>query len=91
MKVASRLLVLLLILSVLFSVVFVALESGHDCHGEENCPICKILATLSWVMAALCLPLLLLLGFLQAERQDARERKSSSFITPIRLKVKLLN
>ncbi len=42
-----RALIFLLILLLCLSFGYVAIESVHDCEGEGDCPICKIIAVLS--------------------------------------------
>ena len=43
----KRALILLLILVLCLSFDYAAIESVHDCEGEADCPICKIIAVLS--------------------------------------------
>lgn len=43
----KRALILLLVLVICFSFLYAAVESVHDCSGEAECPICKIIAVLS--------------------------------------------
>ena len=53
MKKLFRILVILLVLTLIFSFVYESVEKNHhDCAGE-HCPICAILAVVSAVM--LCL------------------------------------
>lgn len=46
-----RALVLLLILVLSLSFVYAALESTHECHGEAECPVCRVIAVLSGLFA----------------------------------------
>ncbi len=41
---ASAALIIMLVLSILFSLFFIAAEAEHDCSGEDDCPICVFLA-----------------------------------------------
>lgn len=91
MKAFSRLLILLLILSVLCSFAYMAIESEHDCHGEEDCPICRVISLLSAFFGTICLPFLFFVGFRSIRSKMSVERKRSEVVTPIDLKVKLLN
>lgn len=91
MKKASRLLTLLLILSLLFALGYMALESGHDCHGDVDCPICKVIAIIAAMFGALCVLLLSFAVFFRSESKPSPERSRADFVTPVDLKVKLLN
>ena len=42
-----RFLISLLILVLCFSFAYAAIESVHDCHGEGECPICRIVAVIT--------------------------------------------
>lgn len=91
MKKHFRLVVFLLVLSLLFSLGYAALESGHDCHGED-CPICKIIALLPTVWGAACLAFVLLqAGFVLKKTVFVSRREKLVSVTPTDLCVKLLN
>lgn len=89
MKRLLRVTVWLLILCLLFSFVYAALESTHECH-EEGCPICKVIAVLSLLFVAAVLPALLFVSFrYDARREDATEQDAPSGVSLVSLKVKL--
>ena len=90
MKGAFRLLIWLLIVAVIFSFGYAALESVHDCHGED-CPICKIIAILTAFLGIVCLPFLCFITLRRTAERSPLEREGEGKVTPIALKVKLLN
>ena len=92
MKNHFKVLTVLLILCLLFSFGYVALESVHDCHGDEDCPICKIIAVLPLLWGGVCL-LFLFAETLRIEKKTvlAKRGEGVSPVTPIALRVKLLN
>ena len=92
MKKHFRLLIVLLILCVLFSFGYMAMESVHDCHGEEDCPVCKIIAVLPSLWGAVCL-LFLFAECFRFEKKEvfAKREEAAAVVTPIALRVKLLN
>ena len=64
---------LILVLSV--SVVFIAHEADHDCTGEDDCPICRMVAVNIRLLRTLGLaPLILLLFGILLSGQSARRR-----------------
>ena len=91
MKRPSRLLILLLVLTIVCSFGYAAIESVHDCHGEE-CPICRIIAVISTLLL-----FFLIVCFVTILRAAAlpqvilREIPSRDPETPIDLRVKMLN
>ena len=87
---ASRVLIFFLILSIAFAFGFAAIESVHDCHGED-CPICRIIALLTAFLGAIAFLVFTFAGFLRSERTQAAPRVSVRFVTPVALKVKLSN
>ena len=91
MIVARRITILLLILCLVLSFSYAALEAEHDCAGEEHCPICKIIALLSAFLGAVFLPFLFCASIQREEERVVAERMDAERITPIDLKVKLLN
>ena len=91
MRAFSRALICLLILAVLFSFGYAALESVHDCHGEENCPICKVIALFRVFFGVACLPFLFRTILRRTEERSPLEQDGEDRATPIELKVKLLN
>lgn len=91
MRAVCRAAVILLILCLLFSFGYAAMEAGHDCVGEGHCPICKIIAILSLFFGAICLPCLFCAILVKKEERAPAERVEQRAITPIDLKVKLLN
>ena len=90
MKVSSRILILLLILCVAFAFAYTAIESVHDCHGED-CPICRIIALLTAFLGAVTWLVFVFAGFLRTERTQEPRRVSARSVTPVALKVKLSN
>ena len=91
MKRAYRAAVILLILCLLFSFAYAAVESGHDCLDEAHCPICKIIAILSLFFGLISLPFLYCAIMRRVEERLPAEREDQISISPIDLKVKLLN
>ena len=93
-KVVSALLALLLMLSLFFSVFFIAVEADHDCTGED-CPICcqiqnceNLLKNMATVPAAVYLATGILFAlYLCASYVNA----PIYHITLVSLKVKLSN
>lgn len=88
------LLALALALVMLFSVLYIALEAEHDCHGED-CAVCARIAVCEGLLKALALACAVL-----AVRRHAATchfaaalRRSSvrGLVTPVSLKVKLSN
>ena len=91
MKKYFRILILLLVLCVLFSFGYMALEAGHDCH-DDDCPVCKIIALLPALWGAVCLLLFFAIGIRFEKREElAKREEGATAITPIALRVKLLN
>ncbi|MBP5404573.1 MAG: hypothetical protein J6Y74_01305 [Clostridia bacterium] len=89
MKRAFRLLLLLLILSLIFSIGYQALESMHDCHGED-CPVCKVIAVLSCFFGVAVLPsLFFVIRRRMKSAEDLSERDAEDPVTLVRLKVKM--
>ena len=58
-----RALIFLLILLLSLSFCYAALESVHDCEGEGDCPICKIIAVLSRVFTLVAVSFVSILCF----------------------------
>ena len=87
---ASRILILLLVVAVAFSLGYAALESAHDCHGAEDCPICKIIALVPAFLGVCLLPLLVWVTLLLVQKRQEGVRSSLCSVTPVRLKVKML-
>ena len=48
----KQVLLAVLILILCLSCAYIALEGRHDCHGEAECPICKIIAVISTILVA---------------------------------------
>ena len=73
----------LLILLLLFSFTYAAIESVHDCEGDE-CPICRIIAVLSLLFAGVVICFISVLSFLLFSRKvpltKSREAASSTLI-----------
>ena len=91
MKKYFRILILLLVLCVLFSFGYMALEAGHDCH-DDDCPVCKIIALLPTLWGAVCLLLFFAIGIRFEKKEElAKREEGATTITPIALRVKLLN
>ena len=90
MKRFSRLLILLLILSVAFAFGYAAIESVHDCHGED-CPICKIIAVINAFFGIVFSWYVLFFSLLRSRGKGVSLRAAATVVTPVKLKVKLLN
>lgn len=92
MKRAFVVIVCLLICFTLCAFAYTALESTHECHGEENCPICRIIAVISSFFAACVVLCSVALCFvLSVRRESLSESAPQDRLTLIDLKVKLLN
>lgn len=92
MKKLFRVVTILLVLCVLFSFGYMAMEAGHDCHGDDDCPVCKIIALLPVLWGAVCLLILFAVCFRFEQKEVLAKRKEGgSAVTPIALRVKLLN
>ena len=91
MKKLFRILILFLVLCVLFSFGYMAMEAGHDCH-DDDCPVCKIIALLPVLWGAVCLLFFFAIGIRFEKREVLAKREEASCpVTPIALRVKLLN
>ena len=91
MKKLFRVVTILLVLCVLFSFGYMAMEAGHDCHGE-NCPVCKIIALLPVLWGAVCLLFFFAAGVRFEKKATLAKREEGAIaVTPIALRVKLLN
>ena len=88
----KRALAILLILVLCLSFGYASIESVHDCHGESECPICRVIAVLSHLFAVTAVCFVCLLCFALARPLSAcvKERVSASR-TLIDLGVKLSN
>ena len=91
MKKLFRVITILLVFCVLFSFAYMAMEAGHDCH-DDDCPVCKIIALLPVLWGAVCL-LILFAECFRFEQKEvwAKREEGVSAVTPIALRVKLLN
>jgi len=84
-----RVTVFLIILCLLLSFAYAAIESAHECH-EDDCPICKVIAVLSLLFVMACLPVLLFISFgYDVRREDRREQDVRGGVSLVSLKVKL--
>ena len=90
MKRPSRWLILLLVLSVAFAFGYAAIESVHDCHGED-CPICKIIAVITAFFGVVLSFYFLFFSLLRSRGKEVSSRAAATVVTPVKLKVKLLN
>ncbi len=93
-KQISYLLISMLVFSLLFSAVYAAIESGHDCTGEE-CPICFSLIQCEEIIRLLKITVILLLTTFFTQTNSVRLVNKPAFclceLTPISLKVQLNN
>ena len=85
---------LILFLSV--SAFFLAHEAGHDCHGEEDCPICRMMAMHIQLLRAFGLLALILLSCSAMLRgRPVRFRVNTAGLltncTPVSMKIRLNN
>ena len=87
---ASRVLIFLLALLLLFSFGYAAAESAHDCHGED-CPICKIIALVSLMWSEIALFVLLLAPLCVVSERTVPDERGTHDATLVALKVKLSN
>ncbi len=90
----SCLLVLLVIFVLFASLYFVLHEAHHDCEGED-CPVCRLIAICRNTLRTFAVALLLLFALLGFHRiastaRSARDNAKSA-LTPVSLKVRLLN
>ena len=84
-----RALTVVLIICLLLSVTYAAIEATHDCH-EEDCPICKIIAVLGALLAAVEVScVIVLLSLCKPVLTSFEKERKTSFITLIEQKVKL--
>ena len=74
MKKLFRVVTILLVLCVLFSFGYMAMDAGHDCHGED-CPVCKIIALLPVLWGAVCLLFFFAVGFRFEQKEVLAKRK----------------
>jgi len=90
MSKSFRVILFILIICLILSFAYAAIESVHDCHGDRDCPICKVLAVLSLLFGAVVLPALFcaVLGREQ-ESQAIAERAHADSATLVAMKVKL--
>lgn len=75
------------------SLMFLVMEAGHDCAGDE-CPVCEQMAALSAVVrgAAVLLVIWIALSAVRAARRAAVYHKTEyPCVTPVTLKTKLSN
>ena len=87
----SRVLISLLILSLLFSFGYAAAEGVHDCNGDSDCPICKVIAILNAFLGVFSLPILIIVGLCLREDKIDDVRRGVETRSPIALKVKMSN
>jgi len=84
-----RFTVFLLILCLVLSFCYAAVESAHEC-SEADCPICKVIAVLSLLFITIILPILLSVSFgYRITREDTYSDKSFGDCSLVGLKVKL--
>ena len=93
-RITAVMLVFVLFLSMLGAAFFLAEHTQHNCAGE-NCAVCAVLEQCDQrlrgaVYAAAAAVLLLLFARHTTVSADARLREASG-VTPVALKVKLLN
>ena len=89
MKRAFRIVLLILLFSLIFSFGYAALESAHDCKGED-CPVCKVIAVLSAFLGAALPPLLFfVIRRRMREAEEAAECDAADSVTLVLLKVKM--
>ncbi len=84
----------MLVFSLLFSTIYIAVESGHDCSGED-CPICFSLVQCEEISrlykyAAIMIIPLIYLCVSSNEHMNKPEIMFSA-ITPVSLKIQLNN
>lgn len=87
---AFRVLTVLLILCLVFSFLFVAVESGHECE-EHDCPICKILAVVTRFLGVSSALVFVLLCVRVAVSTLPQREEDRFVVSPVDLKVELLN
>ena len=86
----KRALVILLIIVLCLSFVYAAVESVHDCDGEAECPICKIIAVLSRIFTSVAVLFLsVLVLYLIRSAANMVARRAGVTFTLIDLRVKL--
>ena len=94
LKIVAPVMAALVILAVVMSLLFVIHEAHHHCTGED-CPICaRIEACINTVKNLINVTLLSILLFLIPSLLSSSSAPSRIFgkaITPVNLKVKLLN
>ena len=91
MKRPSCFLIFLLIICVAFAFGYAAIESVHDCHGED-CPICRIIALFNAFLGVFAWLIVALAGSIRSEMASHTVRRAfAAPVTPVALKVKLSN
>jgi len=93
-RAGSAALALFLALSLLFSALFLLLETDHDCAGA-GCRVCSVLALCREALAGFALAASALLfppaAALCARRALSAVRRTAPGVSPVLRKVKLLN
>ena len=95
-RICALLLAAGLVLFLSVSAFFLAHEAGHDCHGEEDCPICRMMAMHIQLLRAFGLLALVLLSCSATLRgRPVRFRLNTAALfttrTPVNLKIRLNN
>ncbi len=90
----SGIVAFMLVFSMLFSTVYIAVESGHDCSGED-CPICFSLVQCEEIFRLFRFTVILLIPFIYLCVSSIEHiNKPDNFfiaITPVSLKIQLNN
>jgi len=93
-KVISILAALLIVATMFFSALFISSNINHDCTGE-NCPICEQMQVADNVLTKLSLAIIstVIVLYLCVQAQDVVADISNviTYLSPVRLKVKMLN
>lgn len=93
-KVISVFAAVLIVTTMFFSILFVSSNADHDCTGE-NCPICEQMQVAENILTKLSLAIIstVIAIYLCVQAQEVVAEFSDviTYLSPIRLKVKMLN
>ena len=93
-RIISILMILLIVFVLVSSFWFILHETHHDCTGED-CPVCAMIAVCRNTLKTVFIALLLILSSLSSHSAGRNAGSSSVLyireVTPVSLKVKLLN
>ncbi len=93
-RIIALVLAAIVFLTVAFSLCVIAVEAGHDCHGED-CPVCELIAVCENNIRGMSLILVFVSLMVALALLRPLPRVDRVFLcgsqTPVSLKVKLTN